>query len=102
MDMNKMTEKTQEALINSQSLAVRKGHQQVDVEHLFLSLLTQEDGITTSILQRLTINPEDVISDVEEALKKFEEADTLAAEIEKRLSALENEVTVLKERFDEV
>ncbi len=40
--------------------------------------------------------------DVEEALKKFEEADTLAAEIEKRLSALENEVTVLKERFDEV
>lgn len=39
--------------------------------------------------------------DVEEALKKFEEADKLAAEIEKRLSSLDNEVTVLKERFDE-
>lgn len=40
--------------------------------------------------------------DVEQALKKFEEADKLAQAIEKRLVTLENDVTVLKQRFDEV
>lgn len=39
--------------------------------------------------------------DVEQALKKFEEADKLAQAIEKRLVTLENDVTVLKQRFDE-
>lgn len=40
--------------------------------------------------------------DIEESLKKFDQADALAKAIEKRLSSLDNEVTVLKERFDEV
>lgn len=39
--------------------------------------------------------------DVEQALKKFEEADKLAQAIEKRLVTLENDVTILKQRFDE-
>lgn len=39
--------------------------------------------------------------DVEQALKKFEEADKLAKDIEKRLSSLDNDVNVLKQRFDE-
>lgn len=39
--------------------------------------------------------------DIEESLKKFDQADALAKAIEKRLSSLDNEVTVLKERFDE-
>ncbi len=71
MDMNKMTEKTGEAIVNSQSLAVRNGHQQVDVEHVFHSLLTQEDGITNSILQKLNINPGTVQKLVDEALNKL-------------------------------
>jgi len=33
MDLNRFTEKAQEALAGSQQLAVRLGHQQVDVEH---------------------------------------------------------------------
>lgn len=40
--------------------------------------------------------------DIEESLKKFDQADALAKAIEKRLSSLDNDVTVLKERFDEV
>jgi exodeoxyribonuclease VII small subunit len=39
--------------------------------------------------------------DIEQALEKFKQADSLAKKIEKRLSSLENEVTVLKQRFDE-
>lgn len=39
--------------------------------------------------------------DVEEALKKFQQADELAEKVEKRLSHLENEIVVLKQRFDQ-
>ncbi len=38
---------------------------------------------------------------IEDALKKFKEADELSDEIEKQLSELKNEITVLSKRFDQ-
>src|SRR5437868_13126601 len=45
MDMNRFTEKAQEALVGSQSLATRLGHQQVEAEHLLHTMLDQEGGL---------------------------------------------------------
>jgi ATP-dependent Clp protease ATP-binding subunit ClpB len=45
MDFNKMTQKTQEALHQAQSTALRYGHQEVDGEHLLLALLEQSEGL---------------------------------------------------------
>ena len=45
MDLNRFTEKLQEAVRAAQSLAVRYGHQQIDVEHLLAALLEQEAGL---------------------------------------------------------
>lgn len=39
--------------------------------------------------------------DVEEALKTFARADALAKKIEERLGSLQNQVNILKERFDQ-
>lgn len=39
--------------------------------------------------------------DIEEALKKFQQADELAEKVEKRLNHLENEIVVLKKRFEQ-
>lgn len=39
--------------------------------------------------------------ELEQALDKFKEAEKLAAEIEKDLQALKNEVAIVKKRFDE-
>lgn len=39
MDLNRFTEKMQEALQSAQSEAIRRSHQQVDVEHLLTVLL---------------------------------------------------------------
>jgi ATP-dependent Clp protease ATP-binding subunit ClpA len=44
MDLNKMTQKTQEALHQAQNTALRYGHQEVDGEHLLLALLEQPEG----------------------------------------------------------
>src|SRR5437588_8051388 len=52
MDQNRFTEKMQEALRTAQSLAIRRSHQQLDVEHLLAALLEQEDGLAGAILTR--------------------------------------------------
>ena len=55
MDFNRLTEKSQEAIRQAQSLAVQHGNQQVDVEHLLLAMLEQEGGLAPSILLRADV-----------------------------------------------
>jgi ATP-dependent Clp protease ATP-binding subunit ClpB len=55
MDINRFTEKLQEALRTAQSETVRLSHQQLDVEHLFSALLRQEGGLAPSILNKAEI-----------------------------------------------
>ena len=50
MDIEKFTEKAQAAVSEAQDIAVRLGHQQVDVEHIHLSLVTQEDGLIPKLI----------------------------------------------------
>ncbi len=58
MDFNRLTEKSQEAIRQAQSVAIQHGNQQVDVEHLLLALLEQEGGLAPSILLRADVNVE--------------------------------------------
>ena len=44
MNIEKFTLKAQEALQEAKSIAERKHHQQIDVEHLLLALLEQKEG----------------------------------------------------------
>ena len=50
MDLNRFTEKAQEALGRAQSVATSAHHQGVDVEHLLSALLEDEQGLGPSIL----------------------------------------------------
>ncbi len=52
MDINRFTEKLQEAIRSAQSKAVRYGNQQIDVEHLLAALLEQPGGLAPSILAK--------------------------------------------------
>ncbi|HTB14134.1 MAG TPA: ATP-dependent chaperone ClpB [Bryobacteraceae bacterium] len=58
MDFNRFTEKLQEAVRSAQSLASRKGQQQLDVDHLLIALLEQPGGLAPSILLKAEVNPE--------------------------------------------
>src|SRR5882757_7993340 len=74
MDFNRFTEKLQEGLRAAQSLASRKGQQQLDVEHLLLALLEQEHGLAQSILLKSQVNLESIhrrLSDDIERLPKI-------------------------------
>ena len=56
MDINRFTEKAQEALQGHRKLAVRAGHQQVDNEHLLMSMLEQDKGLAPAILQKVGVS----------------------------------------------
>jgi ATP-dependent Clp protease ATP-binding subunit ClpB len=71
MDINRFTQKAQEALGSSQTKAVRYGHQQVDVEHLFASLLEQERGLASSLLNKAGIDVEGLKRRVEQELSRM-------------------------------
>ena len=71
MDFNKMTQKTQEALAEAQSLAVRRGNQTIDTEHLLAALLEQEGGIAGRLIERAGASLPFVRQRLEEALDKL-------------------------------
>lgn len=70
MDMNRMTVKLQEALQSASALAMRRGHQGIDVEHLLLALMEQEGGIAESLLEQAGVSPAAVRQAAEQALSK--------------------------------
>ncbi|MBP8252242.1 MAG: hypothetical protein KAX40_07735, partial [Herpetosiphon sp.] len=70
MKLERFTEKAQEAFQNAQELMHEQHHSQLDVEHIFLALLRQTEGITGRVLNRLSINGESVASRVERELDK--------------------------------
>ena len=55
MDFNRLTEKSQQAVRQAQTTAIEHGNQQVDVEHLLLAMLEQENGLAPSILLRADV-----------------------------------------------
>jgi ATP-dependent Clp protease ATP-binding subunit ClpB len=57
MNLNKFTEKAQEAILEAQGLATQYNHGQIDPEHLLLSLLQQTDGVVPQIVQKLGGSP---------------------------------------------
>jgi ATP-dependent Clp protease ATP-binding subunit ClpB len=71
MDINRFTEKLQEAIRSAQSKAGRYGHQQIDVEHLLAALLEQEGGLAPSILTRSGTNVEPLPRRIEAELDRM-------------------------------
>src|SRR5687767_6430006 len=58
MDINRFTEKAQEAVLAARNLAARNGQQQIEPEHLLLALLEQDGGVAGAILQKSGASPE--------------------------------------------
>ncbi|MBN8548022.1 MAG: ATP-dependent chaperone ClpB [Deltaproteobacteria bacterium] len=70
MDINRFTQKCQEAFHEAQVKAVRLGHQEVDAEHLLLALLNQKDGLISKLFDRLGISNPDFVEGLEKELAK--------------------------------
>jgi ATP-dependent Clp protease ATP-binding subunit ClpB len=71
MDMDRFTDKAQEAIGAAQEIALRMNHQQVDGEHLHMALLTQEEGLIPRLISFTGVDIGLLISDVQRELDKL-------------------------------
>lgn len=69
MNLERFTNKAQEAITNCRNITSRFGQSQVGPEHLLLSLLEQNDGLAVKILQRLEAKPERMVEDLSRYLQ---------------------------------
>ena len=53
MNLEKYTQKSQEALLGAQRLAEELNHQTIEPAHLLLALLSQEDGVVPAIVTKV-------------------------------------------------
>ena len=70
MNINKFTQKSIEAVNQCEKIAYDHGHQEIDQEHFLYSLLTVDDSLIASLLEKMGINKETFLSQVEELLNK--------------------------------
>ena len=68
MNINKFTQKSIEAVNQCEKIAYDHGHQEIDQEHFLYSLLTIDDSLIASLLEKMGINKETFLSQVQELL----------------------------------
>jgi ATP-dependent Clp protease ATP-binding subunit ClpB len=69
MNINKFTEKAQEAVLTAQNLATEQNHSEIVPEHLLVALTEQGDGIVPSVLRKMLLDPARVAADARTLLK---------------------------------
>src|SRR5215472_3600172 len=104
MNIQKYTEKAQEAIVGAQNLADREGHPEITPEHLLLTLVEQEGGIVPSILRQLNANPLAVAADIRAELGKNPAVHggsqpALSARLRNVTNAAETEAERLKDEY---
>jgi ATP-dependent Clp protease ATP-binding subunit ClpB len=70
MDLNRFTEKAQEAVLQAQRLAEEYNHSEIQPTHLLLALLRQEGGVAPQIAHHLSVNPAQLAQAVETEVQK--------------------------------
>ncbi len=80
MQLDKLTVKSQEAVHRAQRLAEEFRHPELDVEHLLLALVEQEDGVVRPLLGRLNVNVGQIETQLRAALEKKPRTEGAAAQ----------------------
>jgi ATP-dependent Clp protease ATP-binding subunit ClpB len=108
MNLNRLTERSQDALREAQSLATRANNQGVDVEHLMLALCQQRDGIAAPLMQSAGVELRTLLTRLQQEVDRLPKVSGPAARpdqvyVTPRLSQLltkaEDEATALKDEY---
>ncbi|MFC5745264.1 ATP-dependent chaperone ClpB [Actinomadura rugatobispora] len=108
MDIDRLTQKSQEALREAQSKALEHGHTEVDGEHLLLALLDQGDGLVPRLLDEAGTDPGLLRADLEDDLRRRPKVTGPAAQpgqvlvtqrLARLLDAAEREARRLKDEY---
>ena len=104
MNINKYTEKAQEAVLAAQQLADREGHPEIVPEHVLLTLLEQKEGIVPEIVRKVNADPAALASAVRTELNRQPRTEGgsqvgLSARLRKVTDAAEQEAERLRDEY---
>jgi len=71
MDVNRLTEKAQDAVRQAQALAQRHGQQQIEAEHLAVALLSQDGGVAARVVEKAGVAPATLLQRLQQAIEKM-------------------------------
>jgi len=89
----------------AQALADKRGHQAIDVEHLFFSLLGQKEGVVLSLLQKLGLPLNTVTERLQKALDRMPQVSGATGQsyitprLKKTIENAESEAEALKDEY---
>ncbi len=74
MNLNKYTQKAQDAVLGAQNLAEEQNNSQIEALHLLAALLNQEDGVVPQLINRIGVNRHLLVQQVETELSRLPRA----------------------------
>lgn len=105
MNFDQYTIKSQEAIQEATSIAQKKDHGEVTCEHILSALLTQQDGLISPLVERIGVQTEILLNDVNKLLNDLPVIKgnaarlTFSNEAAKVLSKAENEMSALNDQY---
>jgi len=104
MQLDKLTQKSQEALQSAQRLARESSHQEMDGEHLLLALLGQTESLVPELLARIGVPPAKLQPDLEKELARRHKIQGgnepyAGRDLQKALDAAQSEAGKLKDDY---
>ncbi|MBP8274444.1 MAG: AAA family ATPase, partial [Acidobacteria bacterium] len=104
MNLNKFTEKAQEAVVTTQQLAQRNGNPEMLPEHLLVALLDQPEGIVPAVLGKMKIDPVGMATSAKALLTRMPKVQggnepDLSARLRKVFTLAEDATSALKDEF---
>src|SRR3982075_2610976 len=105
MNLNKLTDKAQEAVVEAQRVAESRQHTQVEPEHLLSALVVQENGVVPAILEKLGVSPTQVSQRLNTTLNGFARATTPGQQVyvsqrfKRAFESAQQEAERLKDEF---
>ena len=104
MNLNKYTEKAQEAIVTAQQIAERAGNPEITPEHLLLALLQQPDGIVPAVLGKMNVDVAQTAAATQALLDRLPRAQggatpSLSARLRTVTTAAEQMAERLKDEF---
>ncbi|MEG9498323.1 ATP-dependent chaperone ClpB [Mannheimia indoligenes] len=99
MNFEKMTTKLQEALAESQSLAVGKDNPYIEPAHLLYALLKQDGGSVAPLFTALNINVQTLISELQAILDRLPQVQGGNTQVSQQLVRLLNQADKLAQQF---
>jgi len=74
MNINKYTEKAQQAIVTAQQLAEQLSHAQIEPEHLLVALVEQHEGVVPEVLRKMSADPAQIARAGRDLLAKVPQA----------------------------